>query len=303
MKNSIKIIRISLFSVLSLILGGYVIVEYIDNMKMRSVFFVILCIAVFLLVVILAKSSKCAIQKVMVLDFFNGAIFIGIIVIFISPVGILGKGLSEMNKIQNTFQGNNEFLSSYSKSIGGKGYEDIESAVSDAIEYREESLGQSGLKEIYRTQVGEKVYIYLKETEEIIEIEFFRQNDLYYRSGSKVLSYAGLLSSDSYTMEETMKKDIANTMWRGIDYKEVRLPAWGVSCDEQISSTTINGAKMDDVLQVDEISGKKYYFWITTNVEGIETIDDVDEIKIESDKVYSTIAFAFFSNIYAWHYC
>ena len=118
---------------------------------MRSVFFVILCIAVFLLVVILAKSSKCAIQKVMVLDFFNGAIFIGIIVIFISPVGIFGKGLSEMNKIQNTFQGNNEFLSSYSKSIGGKGYEDIESAVSDAIEYREESLGQSGLKEIYQT--------------------------------------------------------------------------------------------------------------------------------------------------------
>lgn len=69
MKNSIKIIRISLFAILLLMLGGCVIIKYIDNMRMRSVLFVILCIAVFLLEAILAKSPKCAMPRVMILDF------------------------------------------------------------------------------------------------------------------------------------------------------------------------------------------------------------------------------------------
>lgn len=275
-------VQYALLTILLLMLGGYVIIKYIDNMKMRSVLFVILCIAVFLLEAILAKNPKCAIPRVMILDFLNSVIFIGLIVIFISLTGRFGEELSEINKIQNAFQGNNVFLFSYSDSIGAKGYKNLESAVRDAIKYRKKSLGQKGLKEIYRIQVGEKAFIYLKETEDIVEVEFFQQDDLYYCAGSKALSYTGLLSSDSYIMEETMKKDIANTMWRGIGYKEVGAPAWGVTDDEQIFSTTINGAKMDDVIQIDEIDGKKYYFWITTNLEGIETIDDVKEIKIEN---------------------
>ncbi|MDE6750633.1 MAG: hypothetical protein K2K21_16465 [Lachnospiraceae bacterium] len=44
---------------------------------------------------------------------------------------------------------------------------------------------------------------------------------------------------------------------------------------------SVNSEKVDEVMQIDEIDGKKYYFWIMTNVEEIETIDDVKEAKIE----------------------
>ena len=115
----------------------------------------------------------------------------------------------------------------------------------------------------------------------IVEYDFFRQNDLYYRSGVMGLSYNGVGASDSYTAEETIRKDIANTMWRGVGSNEVGAPAWGVSTDENISSMTINAEPVDDVILIDEIDGKKYYFWITTNVEGIETIDDVKAAEIE----------------------
>lgn len=59
------------------------------------------------------------------------------------------------------------------------------------------------------------------------------------------------------------------------------MPAWGVSTDDQIFSMTINAKKVDDVILIDEKDGKKYYFWITTNVEEIKTIDDVKAAKIE----------------------
>ena len=119
----------------------------------------------------------------------------------------------------------------------------------------------------------------------IVEYDFFRQNDLYYRSGVMGLSYNGVGASDSYTAEETIRKDIANTMWRGVGSNEVGAPAWGVSTDENISSMTINAEPVDDVILIDEIDGKKYYFWITTNVEGIETIDDVKAAEIEMNNL------------------
>lgn len=90
-------------------------------------------------------------------------------------------------------------------------------------------------------------------------------------------------SSDRYTLEETIRKDIANTMWRGVGYEEVGAPTWGVSDNEQIFSMTINSEKMDNVIQIDEKSGKTYYFWIIINIGEIKTIDDVKEIKIETN--------------------
>ena len=116
---------------------------------------------------------------------------------------------------------------SYSKDIRSKGYEDLESAVKDIVEYRGKHLEEKEMKEIYRAQVENKEYIYLKEPESVTELEFFRQDDLYYYSGSKVLTYVGVGSNDSYTITETVRKDIANTMWRGVGSEKGKAPAWG----------------------------------------------------------------------------
>ena len=173
---------------------------------------------------------------------------------------------------------------SYSKDIGSKGYEDLESAVKDIVEYRGKHLEEKEMKEIYRAQVENKEYIYLKEPESVTELEFFRQDDLYYYSGSKVLTYVGVGSNDSYTITETVRKDIANTMWRGVGSEKGKAPAWGVSDDEQIFSVTINDKEVDNIIPIDKNNGKNYYFWIMLNADGIGTIDDVKEIKIEVKK-------------------
>ena len=116
---------------------------------------------------------------------------------------------------------------SYSKDIRSKGYEDLESAVKDIVEYRGRHLEQNETEEIYRVRMENKEYVYWKEPESIVELEFFRQDDLYYYSGSKVLTYVGIGSSDSYTTTETVRKDIANTMWRGVGSEKGEAPAWG----------------------------------------------------------------------------
>ena len=278
MKNGIKLIRISVFSILLLMLMTEVIVEYVDIVKNRTILFIILYVALILLIVMLGKEPKCAISRIMVLDLLS-------IVFFILLMVSLSKGISETEMVLSTFEGNNGYICSYSKGIGSKGYDDIESALKDQIEYRNKTSNQNELEEIYRIQVEEKNFVYFKEAEWIAEFEFFRQNDLYYSSGTKDLMYDGIGSSDSYTAEETIRKDIANTMWRGVSYDEVGAPAWGVSTDEQISSMSINAEPVDDVILINEIDGKKYYFWITTNVEGIETIDDVKAAEIEMNNL------------------
>lgn len=255
---------------------SYMIVNYVDNVKIRAIIFIIILIVESILLVILLKKDKCAIPRIMILDFINMALFIGLLI-------SLGKDLLAINRLQNIFQGNNGYLASYSKSIGDEGYADIESAVKDTLEYRKQELGRDELEEIYRIQVGEKVFIYLKEAESVVELEFFWQDNLYYYLGSKTLIYAGMGSGDGYTLEETIRKDIANTMWRGVGYEEVGAPTWGVSDNEQIFVMTINSEKMDNVVQIDEKSGKTYYFWIISNIGEIKTIDDVKAIKIETN--------------------
>ena len=277
MKNLIKAIRISLFSILLLMFSGYMITEHIDNMKTRFILFILLFIAIVILAVILLKSSICTFPRLIILDFLSLVILIGL-------MGTFWKGVSEIGELQNSIQGNNGFLFSYSKDIGSKGYEDLESAVKDIVEYRGKHLEEKEMKEIYRAQVENKEYIYLKEPESVTELEFFRQDDLYYYSGSKVLTYVGVGSSDSYTITETMKKDIANTMWRGVGSEKGEAPAWGVSDDEQIFSVTINDKEVDNIIPIDKNNGKNYYFWIMLNADGIGTIDDVKEIKIEVKK-------------------
>lgn len=270
MKNSIKLIRVSLFSILLLLFSVCIITEYVDSMKIRLVMFIILFVLTAIVAVILLRSSKCAASRIIMLDVLT-------IVIFVGLLGSFAKKLMAINEIQSAFEGNNGFSFSYSKNIGDKGYEDIDSAVTDA---KKKTTNQNELEEIYRVQTGEKIFIYFKESENIIEFEFFRQNDLYYSYGSKLLMYYGVGSSDKYTAEETIRKDIANTMWRGFESKEVGVPAWGVSTDEMIFSMTINERKVDDVIQIDEKDGKKYYFWITTNIGEIETMEDVKEAAI-----------------------
>lgn len=129
--------------------------------------------------------------------------------------------------------------------------------------------------------MADNIFVYLKEGDKtIIEYAFLRQNDLYYYYGGNALLYDVMVNSGSYTTEETIRKDIANTMWRGVGLKDVGAPAWGVSADEQIFSMTIDTKKPDDIILVNEKDGKKYYFWIMTDVGTIKTIDDVKAAQI-----------------------
>ena len=92
MKNLIKAIRISLFSILLLMFSGYMITEHIDNMKTRFILFILLFIAIVILAVILLKSSICTFPRLIILDFLSLAILIGL-------MGTFWKGVSEIGEL------------------------------------------------------------------------------------------------------------------------------------------------------------------------------------------------------------
>lgn len=146
---------------------------------------------------------KSAIKKIRII------VFSIMLLMFIGVMAYLGKGLATSTIIQTAFQGNNGYVYFYSGGYVDKGYGDIESI----LKYEMENIKKSGkyneLEEIYRMQVGEKIFIYFKEDEgKILELDFFRQNASYYCSGSNVLLYDGIGSSDRYTTEGQLEKTL-----------------------------------------------------------------------------------------------
>lgn len=266
--------------ILTGVVCNVILVEYVDSMRIRNILVQIIQVVLFLLVVMLIKNPKLAVPRVTLLD------VVCIVMLLVS----IGFGFAHMWKDDSiiaeivAFQGNNGYSSSYSNGTGDKGYYDIEKALENEIKKGTSSSNKSD--EIYRIQIGQKIFVYLKRDEDqIIEFTFFKENDLYYSIGSMCIY---VLYDDRYTTEETIKGDIVNTMLRGTKWDEIELgaPAWGVSTDERISSMTINAESVDDVILINEKDGKKYYFWIITNVGEIKTLDDVKaaEVAYEHEK-------------------
>lgn len=277
MKNKIKVIRIIVLIILMFIFMGKVsnvIAECIDVMKIRNILNEVLYIVSFLLVVILVKNKKIATPRVTIPDFFMIGAFV---IVLIAAMVSVGNDVQYKTDIVNAFPGNNGYGGYYDMSEA-KGYGNIEAAMEKSIKDRKRKSNFSKLEEIYRTQAGESICVYfIEDGKNIVEYAFLKQDDLYYSLGN-ICSY--VLYEDKYTTEETVRKDMVHTMARG-DYDKLIAPAWGVSTDEQIFSMTINSEEVDDIILINEKDGKKYYFWITTNVEEIKTIDDVKEAQID----------------------
>lgn len=258
------------------VICNVIVVNYVESVKIRNVFFQILQITAFVLFIILIRNPKLAVPRVTILDVFS------IVMLIVS----IGGAFSQINKMTEVseFRGNNVYSYYYSEGSGDNGYIDIESFWKDKIKDRKQPENVVNLEEIYRLQVGERVFVYYREDEdEIVEYDFW-MDDLYHYLGNKSLVCDGVLSNDGHTTEETIRSDIANTMFRGFD-RNATVPAWGVSTDERISSMTINAKKIDDAILINEKNGEKYYFWIATNVEEIKTIDDVKTAEIEMNRL------------------
>lgn len=283
MRFLVKLIRISVFLIILLFLmceAGDTLKKYGDTIKTMKIFYWTLpfiFIAFILLIIILAKVPGLAARRLTILDILS-------IAMFIILIALMQKEVLEVSKIENAFQGNNAYAPFYSNGGigGGKVYDDMEGLLNAEIESRKKTGNHSEVEEILSIHVGEKILVYFKVDEEYIEeLSFYVQDDhSYYYIGSMYVLYNSVVCRDDCTTEETIKKDIAYTMWRGGIRIMEGAPAWGVSADENIFSMMINSENVDDVIQVNEIDGKKYYFWIVKNTGEIETIEDVLEAKI-----------------------
>ena len=281
--NVIKVIRICVFAVALLIVLGVIsdviVMKYVDSIKIRDILYRILLIVALFPFIILIQNPKLAVLRVTILDIL--CITILIVSIAAAFTQMRKESLILTDVIEN-LEGNNWYSSSYySNGMGNRGFDDIESAFENAIKEYKQSKKMDNLEELYQIQAGEYIFAYYKENEKsVVEFTFFKQDDLYYCLGRMCV---GELYDDKCTAEDTIRADIVHTMSHGRKWGETALgaPAWGVSTDENIFSMTINSENVDDVILINEIDGKKYYFWITTNVDGIETIDDVKAAEIE----------------------
>lgn len=282
MKRIVKVIRIIVFSIILIFFMCAVsdtLAKYGDAIKVGNILYnslPFLLIAYIVLIVMLVINPKWKVTRVTILDVVS-------IVMFIVLLAIGQKEVSSMTELHNAFQGNNAYAPFYSNGIGGnRGYDNMEELLEERIEFEKNTGDRNEMEEIYRIQAGEKIFVYCKVDEEyVVEFDFIEQDDLYYYLGELYILYDWIGYDGRYSEEATIKTDIVHTMRRDGVKRLEGAPAWGVSADEQIAFMTINAEPVDDVILINKKDGKKYYFWIITNVDEIKTLDDVKATEIE----------------------
>lgn len=83
-----------------------------------------------------------------------------------------------------------------------------------------------------------------------------------------------------FTWKDTVLADISASTckkYRNISKTYGVLPAWGVSDNELCKKMTLDGQKVDEVIEID-VEGKTYYLWY---IEDLKTKNDEKNIVVE----------------------
>lgn len=225
---------------------------------------------------------------------------IKLIIIIIAAMGVLlavalYSGL--INRASNlSYQGNNTYNSFYERSFGSSGYNDIDGSVAESIikkQYQttfsesEDLYGPLNVEELYRVKEGNYLWTFYKynlgtEITQMTALEFYNKNNKYYYYGSTTLAFDETsFTASKYSAAETIKADIAQSLFGRIKVKGIVYPVWGVTENIGIINASINGNQADYVREITGSDGQTYYFWLIKNIGEIENVEDIESIPIE----------------------
>lgn len=263
------IIGIFVFCIMLLLFSILIIAKTIDSIVLRNCVFIITSIVIsiigLLFFIIMNKNRK----YIVVLYILSGVIFI-IILSFIFT------DLIRTDPVYN-YQGNNIYNSQYVKSIGSRGYNSIDEGVTNIIE---EKYAQDEYKELYRVFDENYIWVFEKSNCKIIELEFYEEDSKYFYSGSTVLTYDSTISTSEYSDIETIRADVAHSIFSGMKEENIIYPVWGVSEYSEMENVSINNVKIDFVEKLIDSNESEYYFWIIMNIGKIENAEDIEKIQI-----------------------
>lgn len=261
------IIGIFVFCIM-LLLFSILIITTIDSIMLRNCVFIISSIVIviigLLLFFIMNKNRK----YIVVLYILSGVIFI--IMLSLIFTNLIGTDLVD------NCQGNNIYNSQYVKSIGSKGYNSIDEGVTNMLE----KYGEDEYEELYRVSDENYIWVFEKGNCKIIELEFYEEDSKYFYSGSTVLAYDSTISTLEHSDIETIRADVAHSIFSGMKEENIIYPVWGVSEYSKIENVSINNVKIDFVEKLMDGNGSEYYFWIIVNIGKIENVEDIKKIKI-----------------------
>lgn len=264
----VLIIGIFIFCIMLLFFSILIITKSISSIMLRNYVYIITSIVIaiigFLLYIIMNKN-----RKYIVLNILSGVVFILILSYFYI-------NLLRTNQVYK-YQGNNIYNSLYVKSIGDKGYNSIDEGVKNILK---EKYGENEYEELYCVSDENYTWIFQKSDFKIIELEFYNEGRKYYYEGSTVLTYDSTVTTSEYSDIETIRADVAHSIFYGMKEEDVIYPAWGVSEYNKIENVSINDVQIDFVEKLIDSNEKEYYFWIITNIGKIENIEDIEKIII-----------------------
>lgn len=272
-KNPIvSMVGIAFFCIMLLIILGSLISKTTNSISKGNFLFVI---ATFLVIVVgitficIAKKYKWFTIVVSVLD--------GISLILVCFILIINMLTFSQIAI---YWGNNSHASSYGKGYGGPIYSSVEEANAAVLE-GEKGRSFKDYKELYRVSEEHYVWTFYQYDKGLVSVELYVEDGKYYGRGTLLLVYG----SDSFTYgeysdEETIRADIASSLFYGMNEKGRICPAWGVMEDGSIEEASINDVKVDYVEALTGNDGKTYYFWVIEDIGNIEKPKDIAAISI-----------------------
>lgn len=186
---------------------------------------------------------------------------------------------------ENMIMGNNANASGYGRGgIHEKKFMSLEDALKEAMKAEEVEKDYEVMTLLYEAQTGNLKKVFMLYKDQIRGYEFFvNENGSYSYSGVRTTTFANFFEEKKYDWKTTVLSDLSNSTGKG--YKKVvnpkkkygLLPAWGVSDTDQVKYMTVDGQKVDEVIEF-STDGEKYYLWM---IDDLQTENNAKDIKIE----------------------
>lgn len=284
-----KIFGIIIFCFLSVNILSIIIPKLIVSVMLRNILFMIGSVVVIAIGILLFFKMHRK-RGIILVYILNAVILISIPVILFLTVGTMGKIIRYIN------YGNNRYNCSYNRSIGGWGYSNVDEAVSRIVMKNnrgigfkkfEEQFGSVNFEKLYSVSEGNYVWTFYRydfgsDVTSILSMEFYKENNKYYLFGNTSLMYGeNDFTSSGHSDEDTIRADIAISIFGRIKDKGIIYPAWGVSENSEIANAYINGVQVDHVEEITIGDGKTYYFWVIKDIGEIEDINEIENIAVE----------------------
>lgn len=185
----------------------------------------------------------------------------------------------------NMIMGNNANAFGYGRGgIHEKNFKSLDEVLREAMKAEKVEKDYNTMTLLYEAQTGNLVKVFMLYKDQVRGYEFLvNESGNYNYIGVRSATFANFFETKEYDWKTTVLSDLSSSTKKA--YRRIVrpkesygvLPAWGVFDTDQVKNMTVDGQKVDEIIEFSK-EEENYYLWI---IDDLQTENNAKDIKID----------------------